>query len=183
MNVQNERQEAGPIDLVAGETACIDATDGLNAIPAVLDTPSLEATKSPAPEEALPEKVVTDEVVSEPFSVSTKIETSESTDPRVVELRALLPAELSALLTDGDCSRFLRARSYNITKAVDMLLKWGKWWETPLPGMDVLPKDICSKPDEQEDVYTRMLPHANLGENINGCPIYWEKTGQSESVY
>lgn len=121
-------------------------------------------------ESALPEAV----------PVSSKSENGESSDPKVVELRAIIPAELSALLSDGDCSRFLRARSQNAVKAADMIVKWGKWWHTPLPGLDVLPKDISSKPDEQEDVYRRMLPHANLGENMDGCPIYWEKTGQSK---
>lgn len=120
--------------------------------------------------------------LQEAVPVLSKSGLSVPSDPKVVELRALIPPELSALLSDGDCSRFLRARSQNAAKAADMIVKWGKWWHTPLPGLDVLPKDISSKPDEQEDVYRRMLPHANLGEDMNGRPIYWEKTGQSEYV-
>jgi hypothetical protein len=101
-------------------------------------------------------------------------------DPTVAAVRALLPSKLNELLTDSDCSRFLRARSHNVKKAADMISKWGEWWETPLPGTDILPGDVTKNPDEQEPIYTEFLPHANLGESKAGCPIYWEKTGQSK---
>lgn len=122
----------------------------------------------------------TEEQPQEAVPVSSKNEENVSTDPRVVDLRAVIPSEIGVLLTDGDCLRFLRARSYNTSKAADMIVKWGKWWDTQLPGIEALPKDISLKPDEQEDIYRRMLPHANLGEDRDGRPIYWEKTGQSK---
>jgi hypothetical protein len=106
----------------------------------------------------------------------------ETEDPRVQVLRKRLSPKLNMLLQESDCLRFLRARSYNIEKATDMIEKWGVWWETPLPGSESLPMNASDKPDEHENVYRELMPHANLGETRSGCPIYWEKTGQSRST-
>jgi len=60
-----------------------------------------------------------------------------------------------------------------------MLNNWYKWWITPLPGLTITPKHILDAPDEKEHVYISHLPHSNLGEDLEGSPIFWEKTGQS----
>lgn len=104
----------------------------------------------------------------------------EPSDPRVQVLRKRIPPELTGLLSEADCLRFLRARNYNIEKTTEMIEKWGKWWFTPLPGTDMLPKDAASGPDPHEEVYRELMPHSNLGETKIGCPLYWEKTGQSK---
>ena len=102
-------------------------------------------------------------------------------DLREIEVRSKLSDTLNQLLTNADILRFLRARSFNVEKATDMIQKWGEWWETPLPGTDgMLPYTSNDGPDPHEDVYRRLMPHANLGESKDGCPIYWEKTGQSK---
>jgi hypothetical protein len=102
-------------------------------------------------------------------------------DPAVVELRKRITPEVSKLLTDSDCMRFLRARSMNTAKAAEMVAKWGVWWESKLPGTNILPREITLHPDSKEVVYQDLMPHANLGESKTGCPIYWEKTGQSKA--
>lgn len=118
-----------------------------------------------------------DEAVSD---VNSNIKTPS--DPVVVQLRTAIASNLSELLSDSDCLRFLRARNGNVTKAADMITKWGAWWDTVLPGTEVKPGEVTSKPDEQEAVYTELMPHANLGESKQGHPIYWEKTGQSMCI-
>jgi hypothetical protein len=101
-------------------------------------------------------------------------------EPAVVELRKRITPEVSKLLTDSDCMRFLRARSMNTAKAAEMVAKWGVWWEAKLPGTDILPREITLHADSKEVVYRDLMPHANLGESKTGCPVYWEKTGQSK---
>mmetsp|Transcript_17097 Transcript_17097/g.28945 ORF Transcript_17097/g.28945 Transcript_17097/m.28945 type:complete len:322 (-) Transcript_17097:2207-3172(-) len=96
----------------------------------------------------------------------------------VAELRAALPGRISNELSDADLARFLRARSQNVAKATEMINKWDKWWNSALPGTEsLLPKDSCTEPDAHEEVYRELMPHSNLGEDKEGRPIYWEKTG------
>lgn len=154
-------------------------------------------TQESAPETPVPLDVEGDGILSmEDLSIAPKEDVSavdpatavnvEPTVPSeaiVVALRNAISPELSAQLTDNDCLRFLRARSNNVSKAADMITKWGVWWETKLPGTDALPREVTLKPDEQEQVYIDLMPHANLGESKTGCPIYWEKTGQSKSYW
>jgi hypothetical protein len=117
---------------------------------------------------------------TESTAASTPLPASEEADPRVATLRANITEELNSLLTDYDCLRFLRARSYDIKKTTEMVKKWGEWWATPLVGTEILPGDITKKPDPQEPTYRELLPHANLSENKDGLPIYWERTGHSK---
>lgn len=135
---------------------------------------------SPDVDESILSSKVEELTIQEASAVSVKSDDAEPSDPRVQVLRKRLSEQLNSLLSDADCSRFLRARNYNIDKAADMIEKWGVWWSTPLPGTDMLPKDAASKPDEQEEIYKEWMPHANLGETKEGHPIYWEKTGQSK---
>ena len=101
-------------------------------------------------------------------------------DSELLSLRSHLSAETNAELSDDDCRRFLRARLHNLPKTVAMVDNWYTWWTTPLPGLTVTPKHVLDAPDEKEHVYISHLPHANLGEDREGSPIFWEKPGQSE---
>jgi len=101
-------------------------------------------------------------------------------DSELVELRSSLSDEVNAEISDDDCRRFLRARLHNIPKTVTMLNNWHKWWISSLPGLTITPKHILDEPDEKEHIYISHLPHSNLGEDREGSPIFWEKTGQSK---
>eukprot|EP01038_Epipyxis_sp_PR26KG_P010133 gene10133-13631_t len=103
---------------------------------------------------------------------------------KISAFRLLLSNEINEILTDHDCLRFLRARSYNLNKAKEMVLKWDHWWKTPLPGTSSLfPKDLSVLTDEKEHIFREMLPHSNLGEDREGRPLYWEKTGLISSRF
>lgn len=93
------------------------------------------------------------------------------------ELRKQLSLEINEVLSNHDCHRFLNARSNNISKAVDMIKNWYSWWITILPGTTVAPKNILECPDEKQLVAKDILLHSNIGEDKEGNPIYWEKTG------
>ena len=103
-------------------------------------------------------------------------------DPHVLELRNNLDKQVNSELSNHDCRRFLRARQKNIPKVVDMIKIWFNWWSTSLPGTNLMPKNILDNPDGKEDIYKAHLPHSNLGEDREGNPIYWEKTGLSKSI-
>ena len=97
--------------------------------------------------------------------------------------RAELDTRLSDVLTDADCSRFLVARGLNVDKAVVMVTAWWEWRNAELPGSksSVTPANILVATDG-DNLLTHpkraLLPHALHGEDREGRPIYWEKTGQ-----
>lgn len=74
--------------------------------------------------------------------------------------------------------RFLRARKYDLEKAVELAEKWYAWYYTPLPGGNgATPANILDQPDPKEHIFKRLTPHANMGVDKSGHPIYWEMTG------
>jgi hypothetical protein len=100
----------------------------------------------------------------------------------VIQLRdRLLAISLSGaneLLSDEDCLRFLKSKNYHVTKTAEMVKQWFEWWNSPLPGFtDVMPKNILNYVNEKENIAADILLHANYGEDKEGHPIYWEKTG------
>eukprot|EP00128_Syssomonas_multiformis_P017703 Colp12_sorted_trinity150504_noHs@25047 len=106
-------------------------------------------------------------------------------DAATKELRSVLPDNINSLLEDHDVHRFLRARSWHVKEAEDMIVNWAKWRETPLPGTEsTTPANILDDPaDPNEEVYKTYMPHANQGVDKHGCPIYWEKTGVISSRF
>jgi hypothetical protein len=101
------------------------------------------------------------------------------------ELRTHLSHEVNTTLHNEDCDRFLRARNYDVLKASDMVHKWAEWWNAPLPKtteVALLPNNILitQEIDLKEKIYQDLLPHSNVGEDKEGRPIYWEKTGLSK---
>jgi hypothetical protein len=90
----------------------------------------------------------------------------------------VIEKSLKETLTESDCLRFLRARKYDLDKAVELAEKWYEWYYSPLPGADgATPANILDKPDPKEHIFKRLTPHANMGIDKTGCPIYWEMTG------
>eukprot|EP01038_Epipyxis_sp_PR26KG_P008106 gene8106-10978_t len=107
---------------------------------------------------------------------------------KLAELRSLLAPtpEINDILDDDDCYRFLIARKNDVPKAFEMLTKWATWYcTTPLPGVSYCPKDVllhCQE-DSKEDVFSSYFIHSNLGEDKEGHPLFWEKTGHVTKVY
>ena len=100
----------------------------------------------------------------------------------ISSFRSKLDDILSDALTDIDCSRFLVARSSDVDKAVTMVTAWWEWRNAELPGSKsgVTPANILVA-TANDNLLTHpsrhLLPHALHGEDREGRPIYWEKTG------
>lgn len=104
----------------------------------------------------------------------------------VLQMRQLLPASADALLDDFDCLRFLRARKMDPRKAADMASAWAVWATTPLPGSTegLTPLTILSvAEDPNEALFTRLAPYLMEGEDKEGHPIFWEKTGNGSAGF
>lgn len=107
---------------------------------------------------------------------------------KLAELREALSADVNAMLTDDDCLRFLVARQYDISKALDMLNKFAVWYKTPLTDQNVDEKYKNLRPcdlgtnvtDDKEHLATDTFLWSNTGEDKDGRPIYWEKIGYCE---
>lgn len=121
-----------------------------------------------------------------PINRKKKVEEMPSRDNERADtrqLRALINPQASEILTESDCQRFLRARVHDIPKAVEMVNHWYEWWETKLPGCELLPRETNQLGDDNEQIYIEHMPHANIGEDKEGSPIYWEKTGLISSRF
>lgn len=101
------------------------------------------------------------------------------------QYQSQLSEDVLRYLSESDCRRFLRARKWNVTKALEMTGTWWTWYNAPIEGTDnVCPRSILdSIEDPNEDIYQKMLPHSNFGFSRDGCPIYWEKTGKISSNF
>lgn len=94
------------------------------------------------------------------------------------KFQELIPESLRETLSENDCLRFLRARKFDLEKAIELAEKWYEWYYSPLPGSDgITPANILDKPDPKEHIFKRLTPHANMGIDKCGRPIYWEMTG------
>jgi hypothetical protein len=109
--------------------------------------------------------------------------------PLVEQFESILAADedpaLSRYLAPADCKRFLRARKGNVQASIDMTRTWWQWFNSPIDGTDnISPRHILDDvEDPNEEVYKEMLPHSNFGFSIEGCPVYWEKTGKISSKF
>jgi len=100
----------------------------------------------------------------------------------VKQLRSVLSSSgANELLSDEDCLRFLKSKNYHVPKTAEMIKQWFQWRNTPLPGFtNVMPKNILTYVNDKESIAADLLLHANYGEDKEGHPIYWEKTGFGE---
>lgn len=90
----------------------------------------------------------------------------------------LIKIEIKEILTENDCKRFLRARKWDIEKAIELTEKWYNWYISPIPGGNgSTPRNILDKPDPKEHIFKRLTPHGNMGIDKHGRPVYWEMTG------
>ena len=93
---------------------------------------------------------------------STPYQLPAETQAQVIALREAVGAEVSALLTDNDCMRFVRARKNDITKAAAMASDWAVWWQTPFADeelKDITPSNILKiqEVDPTEQIYIDLV--------------------------
>lgn len=92
--------------------------------------------------------------------------------------REALDPELNAVVSDNRLLKFLRARDHNIEKAAEMITGWWHWWRAPLPGTaDVCPCSILDNVEDPKEGIYEDCPHLLHGEDKEGRPLYYEKTG------
>jgi hypothetical protein len=94
--------------------------------------------------------------MSTPYQLPVEIQA------QVTSLREVVGAEVSALLSDNDCMRFVRARKNDITKAASMATDWAAWWETEFTDEElkgVTPSNILrvQEVDPMEQIYTDLV--------------------------
>lgn len=105
-------------------------------------------------------------------------------EPKLLqEYRSHLSSEIINALTEDDCRRFLRARTWNVKKAVEMTEKWWTWYNTPLANGKTPATILDDFEDPNEPIYQELMPHTNFGEDRHGRPVYWEKTGLISSRF
>lgn len=93
-------------------------------------------------------------------------------------LRELLSPEINDRYTDSDCFRFLASRNGDVPKARDMLMARDEWYYRPLPDHTLSPSQLLDDPDLLHNhIFAQYFPQSNLGEDKQGHPIYWEKSG------
>jgi len=87
-------------------------------------------------------------------------------------------------MSDSDCLRFVRARKYDVSKAVLMAVKWSEWYYKVFDnnllhpdGEPICPANSVDQPYAMENVRNAICPHSYLGRDKEGRPIYWEETG------
>ncbi|CAE7682630.1 SEC14 [Symbiodinium microadriaticum] len=105
---------------------------------------------------------------------------SKSIEELTVFFREEIGSDISTDLDDADCMRFLRARKMNIHHAADMARRWHTWWHQYLPenNSHLTPATILTEMDDPlEPLITELCPHALVGVDKAGHPIYWEQTG------
>ncbi len=117
------------------------------------------------------------------FGSSKKPEPVTDVVAKLEELRSALSADVNAEVSDEDCHRFLTARNFNIPKSVEMLNKWAVWYNSPLldhkiENKNLRPRDLLTQlSDDKEQFSTGNFLWSNTGEDKEGRPMYWEKTG------
>lgn len=105
---------------------------------------------------------------------------------QIAALRERLDPTTNELLLDHDCMRFLRARQMDVERAAEMSNAWGVWVQTPLVGSQQgrTPLNILHDIDDpNEHFYASLCPHSIVGEDREGRPIFWEKTGACAANY
>jgi hypothetical protein len=96
------------------------------------------------------------------MSTSTSYQLPEEQQAQVAALRDAVGIEVSSLLTDNDCMRFVRARKGDITKAATMASDWAAWWQKPFEDEElkgISPSTILKvqEVDPNEQLYTDLV--------------------------
>ena len=94
--------------------------------------------------------------------MSDKYERPEGEIKQIVALREAVGDDVSALMSDSDCMRFVRARKNDITKAAAMATDWATWWQTPfeeesLNGLKPCNLILDRLVDPEEHIYSELV--------------------------
>ena len=123
------------------------------------------------------------------FGSFKKAENIVDHDSKLNEVRTALSVDVNSLLSVEDCHRFLKAKNYNLNKAVDMINKWAVWWNSPLLDHKIVdtslrPRDLfIVRSDDKEHLSADSFLSSNTGEDKEGRPIYWEKMGFCKFIH
>ena len=99
-------------------------------------------------------------------------------------LREMVGVDKCVYLSDNDIMRFLNARNNNLQKAAAMLNEYLTWYVTPVKGVETdTPKTILDQPDPDAEEWGKYFAYSFLGHSKDGCPIYWEKTGECSQKF
>ena len=108
-------------------------------------------------------------------------------EAKIQQTRALL-GELSGEFSDRDVQRFLTARHSDAKKASESMRKRVEWYNTPVSKFKIdnprlRPRDMgVTATDSKEVQFGECFPCANIGQDKEGHPIYWEKSGFGECL-
>lgn len=66
-----------------------------------------------------------------------------------------------------------------------MAENWYVWWTSPTPcNYGTTPQSLLDNIiDRHEHIYGRLCPLTHMGEDKEGCPIYWEQSGPISQVF
>ncbi|RYY87643.1 hypothetical protein EON63_03760 [archaeon] len=103
----------------------------------------------------------------------------------IPQVRSALSEEINTEMSDFDICRFLVARGCNLDKSLEMINKWFVWYTKPFTEYEINPekRELCPKDlkdgitDEKEEMFGELFPYSNIGEDKQGRPIYWERSG------
>ena len=98
---------------------------------------------------------------------------------KINEIKEFLSPSLQHLFFFSDLKRFYDARKGNIQQSLEMINQWEIWYyHTTLSAQTQTPRKILNEiEDPLEDLHQRLCPISHMGEDKEGHPIYWEKSG------
>mmetsp|Transcript_27212 Transcript_27212/g.50861 ORF Transcript_27212/g.50861 Transcript_27212/m.50861 type:complete len:212 (+) Transcript_27212:75-710(+) len=114
---------------------------------------------------------------------------TEEEQSLIAALRSEVGGRISSALEDMDCLRFLRARKSDVSLASTMATNWYKWRHSdfePIPPHEDLvmtPAILLTFPRPiDKHPHNNLLPTSHHGNDREGRPIYWEKTGHIQAT-
>lgn len=106
----------------------------------------------------------------------------------VARFRATLPLAVSRLASDEECERFLIQRKFDLKIASEQIIKRCAWYLSPFgesfdaSDNHLSPADMLYFQNPKEQVFSSYRLNSFLGEDRDGYPIYWEKSGVGKNV-
>lgn len=96
---------------------------------------------------------------------------TESESAALDTMRDTLSEEENASTDVYELLRFLRARKFVVDDAIPMFREYKKWYAEKKIA------NILEKTPENVELIVKLIPNAHFGHDLNGYPIYIERTG------